>query len=134
MDKLSEELQTPFQHLHFEKGSENPVGNEYRHHNYRRKAMDGMFLYQNEQVLFEFHGDYWHGHPSRHGRGETRVKKGCVTSMETLFIQTENMMRKVAECTKMRLFYVWEYDYDRLPADKPVWSIVREFVTRLVWN
>jgi len=129
IDKLALELDTPFQHVHYEEGLDNPIGVEYCHPNYPKKGIDGAFEYEDELVLFEFHGDYWHGHPSQHNKGTTERE----TTLKESFIETQRIMRKVVECTKMRLFYVWEFDYDRLEEDAPIWSIVREFNGILEW-
>lgn len=54
--------------------------------------------------------------------------------MEELFERTQRIMREVVARTGMRLFYLWEYDYDRLPEDAPVWPAVREFKGTLEWK
>jgi hypothetical protein len=133
MDRLALELSVPFQHVHYEAG-EKPVGEEYYIQEYPRKnGVDGAFSYEGELALFEFHGDYWHGHPRKHGKGAMRMYQKRETSFEEIFADTERIMRKVVERTGMRLFYVWEWDYDCLKEGAPVWPIVREFKGALEW-
>lgn len=132
IDRLAKELNVPFQHVHYGEGVIEPTGEEYSLEKYpKKKGVDGAFMWEGKLALFEFQGDYWHGHPSRHGKGETRIKNGRVTTMEEIFNDTERIMRNVIERTGMRLFYVWEFDYDMLADDALVWSIVREFTGTL---
>jgi len=58
---MLEEEVGPIQHRHFNELSQSWEGAEYRVPGYRRKAVDGKVHEMN--VVFEFLGDVWHGHP-----------------------------------------------------------------------
>lgn len=135
IDKLALELGVSFQHIHYDGDAKQPVGDEYQLTEYRQKrGVDGAFMYDGSLALFEFQGDYWHGHPRKHGKGTTITYRSKKVSFEELFTDTERIMREVIGRTKMRLFYCWEWDYDRLMEGESVWPIVREFKGTLEWK
>lgn len=132
-DALEKELDTPFQHAHFDMVTKRVIGKEYCHESWPLKPLDGAFMYRGELALFEALGTYWHGHPSLQGENGQAMNKTLQKTHKSVFAKTETTMRKVAKLTGMRLFYIWELDYTLRDKAAPVWPLVREFNDKLEW-
>lgn len=93
---------------------------------YRDKSMfvDG---YDNEtNTIYEYLGDYWHGHPLQIIKRGIDYNKNCKMLFSDLFKITENRFI-VLKTLGYNVIYTWEYDYVRCNAD-------RTFVNKLEYT
>ncbi len=87
------------------------IGNstqEYRIRNTRWKA-DGYCKETN--TIFEFHGDYWHGNPTRYD--PEFVNKVCNKKMKTLYANTLKREQRIKELG-YNLEVMWESDWIKI--------------------
>ena len=85
---------------HALKGGEQKIHGHY---------VDGY--HPESKTIFEFHGCYWHGYPTRFPGRNTKNRHNCMT-MEQLYRQTTEKTQTV-ECYGHRVIELWECEYDK---------------------
>jgi len=120
-DLLEEEV-GPIQHHHFNEVSQSWEGKEFRIPGFRRKAVDGKIPETN--VVFEFFGDIWHGHP------RLWDNKNCASfegkCYRDLFDKTNDIMTKV-DGLGYEIWYIWESQFKKRDRNKTLLSQCTKF-------
>jgi len=66
---------------------------------------------EKTKTIFEFHGDYWHGNPSRFGADV--VNMSTKTTFGELYEKTVER-QKIIECLGYRVVVMWESEWNKL--------------------
>lgn len=120
---LSHATGVHIRHVHYEPGSNEGIGKEYRLPEWHAKPVDGYF--ERGRVVIEFLGDQFHGHPrlwASNPEARDMFKRPHKENFET----TQVMLAKMA-AFGYRVFYVWESEYRRLAADEDPRLVLRRF-------
>ena len=78
-----------------------------------------------EKVVFEFHGDFWHGNPARYSR--STINPVTQMSMGDLYDKTIEK-RKYLEDLGYSYRYIWEADFDKQCHENPA---MKSFIDKL---
>lgn len=87
--------------------------------------VDGYYETENEKVVLEFHGDFWHGNPSKYAR--TTVNPVNQMTMGELHDNTLEK-RRYLENMGFTYKFIWESDFDKEVKDDPK---MRTFIEQL---
>jgi hypothetical protein len=109
------------QHRHCDSVSGTWIGDEFRPPAWKTKPVD-VFI-EGTDVVIEFNGDEFHGHPSKLKK-KTHNMYG--KSYVELFEKTKRTYDKLVKLG-YTVWYVWEYDYLNKPAFVSLHTIVREY-------
>jgi hypothetical protein len=110
MDTFARLNNVNVQHKHY---SDHIIdGNEHSICNY---SVDGWI--QESKTVIEFHGDYWHGNPTKYDADD--YNKVTHTTFGELYDKTMNRMHKIHRLGYIVL-YVWESDFRAWTPDNPL--------------
>lgn len=123
---MQKHLNIKIQHSHYDLLTKQIVGKEYTIPEWTRKKVDGFYVGPNqEKIVIEFLGDYYHGHPSYWLHDEEATNRFGIRHRDK-FYDTETKLQKLASFGYV-VRYVWECEYRRLKALQSPLSILREF-------
>ena len=72
--------------------------------NGKQFKVDGVDL--ENKIVYEFLGEYWHGHPNEVERTKSTVNKRCKKSFEQLFNETEQRFN-ILKLHNYKIVYRW---------------------------
>ncbi len=125
IDDMERELGIKIKHWHHNRLGKCWVGSEYRLPEWSRKTVDGYC--EESNTVYEFHGDYYHGHP--------RFWKER-PYLEDKFWDTEQKMHKMKKLG-YNVVYIWESEYynrKESSSAQRVSSLSRVFVDSLEYS
>jgi hypothetical protein len=103
--------------------------NEFRPPEMRRAPVDAY--HADSRTVFEFLGDYWHGHPRLQTNSDASNHFGTLHCES--FARTELKLRTLWRA-QYNVYYIWESDYVRYKKETgcgDLWSTWRRFTGRL---
>lgn len=73
--------------------------------------VDGMEFRQNEKIVYEFHGNYWHGNPVKYR--VDKINERSKKSFGELYQKTLYREQKIRE-SGYKLVVIWEHEFNAL--------------------
>ena len=120
IDELERDIGLSIRHSHLDTKSKSWIGDEFRPSTWKQKPVDGLI--EGYNVIVEFLGDEFHGHPNR--KGETNMYGELYTD---LFEETQRIFDKLYLDLDYEVWYVWESDYKHKSTFTSVSAITREY-------